>query len=61
MSRRERAGGSETVGESGRIGRTLPEVRRLATFRGGLAVIALGALAIRLAYVVLRRGAVVQG
>jgi 4-amino-4-deoxy-L-arabinose transferase-like glycosyltransferase len=36
-------------------------VRRLATFHGGLTVIALGALALRLVHVVLRRGAVVQG
>ncbi len=36
-------------------------MRRLATFPGGLAAIALGALAVRLAYVVVRRGAVVQG
>jgi 4-amino-4-deoxy-L-arabinose transferase-like glycosyltransferase len=36
-------------------------VRRLATFPGGLAAIALGALAVRLAYVAVRRGAVVQG
>ena len=36
-------------------------MRRLATFPGGLAAIALGALAVRLAYVAVRRGAVVQG